>query len=198
MRPGQSACAKENEAMITECRIRTGGINHVALVCRDMKQTVDFYTGVLQMPLFKTVELPDGGQHFFFDCGGGNAVAFFWWADAPAPAPGIASVKKFPFDAKTAVGSMNHLAFHMDEAELEAALERLEEAGVEHTHMVFNHDDSPSGYARQMHEGVFVRSVYFTDPNGIMLEFAATTRAFGPEDVRHAPASGPGTAQEPA
>jgi len=84
----------------------------------------------------------------------------------------------------------------------EAALERLEEAGVEHTHMVFNHDDSPSGYARQMHEGVFVRSVYFTDPNGIMLEFAATTRAFGPEDVRHAPASapasGPSTAQEPA
>ena len=38
-------------------------------------------------------------------------------------------------------------------------------------------------------DGVFVRSVYFTDPNGIMLEFAATTRAFGPEDVRHAPAT---------
>jgi hypothetical protein len=36
---------------------------------------------------------------------------------------------------------------------------------------------------------VFVRSVYFTDPNGIMLEFAATTRSFGPEDVRHAPAT---------
>jgi catechol 2,3-dioxygenase-like lactoylglutathione lyase family enzyme len=84
---------------------------------------------------------------------------------------------------------MNHLAFDMEEDELEAALERLQEAGVEHTHMVFNHDDSPSGYARQMHEGVFVRSVYFTDPNGIMLEFAATTRAFGPEDVCHAPAT---------
>jgi hypothetical protein len=40
-----------------------------------------------------------------------------------------------------------------------------------------------------MHEGVFVRSVYFTDPNGIMLEFAATTRVFGPEDVRHEPAT---------
>ncbi|WP_370566501.1 VOC family protein [Cyanobium sp. LEGE 06113] len=75
-----------------------------------MAETVGFYTEVLGMPLFKTVELPDGGQHFFFDCGGGNAVAFFWWADAPPAAPGIASVKKFPFDAKTAVGSMNHLA----------------------------------------------------------------------------------------
>ena len=38
-------------------------------------------------------------------------------------------MKKFPFDAKTAVGSMNHLAFHMDEAELEAALGRLKDAG---------------------------------------------------------------------
>lgn len=168
--------------------IRTRGINHIALVCRDMAETMKFYVQVLGMPLFKTVELPDGGQHFFFDCGGGNAVAFFWWKDAPPAAPGIASVKKFPLDAKTAVGSMNHLAFHMDEAELEAALERLEAAGVPHTHMVFNHDDSPSGYAREMHEGVFVRSVYFTDPNGIMLEFAATTRDFGPDDVRHAPA----------
>ncbi len=169
--------------------ITTKGINHVALVCRDMAETTRFYTEVLGMPLFKTVQLPDGGQHFFFDCGGGNAVAFFWWKDAPAAAPGVASVRKFPFDAKTAVGSMNHLAFHMEEAELEAALERLAAAGVEHTHIVFNHDDSPSGYAREMHEGVFVRSVYFTDPNGILLEFAATTRDFGPEDVRHEPAT---------
>ncbi|AOL24609.1 Catechol 2,3-dioxygenase [Erythrobacter litoralis] len=169
--------------------IKTKGINHVALVCRDMKETVQFYTEVLKMPLFKTVQLPDGGQHFFFDCGGGNSVAFFWWKDAPPAAPGIASVRKFPFDAKTAHGSMNHLAFHMEEDELEAALERLEEAGVEHTHMVFNHDDSPSGYAKEMHEGVFVRSVYFSDPDGILLEFAATTKKFGPEDVAHEPAT---------
>ena len=30
------------------------GINHLALVCRDMKKTVDFYNGVLGMPLTKT------------------------------------------------------------------------------------------------------------------------------------------------
>ena len=47
------------------------GINHLALVCSDMARTVDFYTGVLGMPLIKTIELPAGmGQHFFFDCGG--------------------------------------------------------------------------------------------------------------------------------
>nr|WP_298931020.1 VOC family protein [uncultured Erythrobacter sp.] len=169
--------------------IKTKGINHVALVCRDMKETVDFYTQVLNMPLFKTVELPDGGQHFFFDCGGGNSVAFFWWGDGPPAAPGIASVKKFPFDAKTAVGSMNHLAFDMAEEELEGTLGRLQEAGVEHTHAVVNHDDSAAGMSQEMHEGVFVRSVYFTDPNGIMLEFATTTKSFGPGDIAHEPAT---------
>jgi hypothetical protein len=38
-----------------------------------------------------------------------------------------------------------------------------------------------------MHDGVFIRSVYFTDPNGIMMELAANTKVFGPEDVRHEP-----------
>ena len=168
--------------------IKTQGINHIALVCHDMEETVEFYTKVLNMPLVKTVELPDGGQHFFFDCGAGASVAFFWWKDSPPKSPGIASVRKFPFDAKTAVGSMNHLAFHMEEAELEKALERLEDAQVEHTHTIINHDDSKMGMAPDMHEGVFVRSVYFSDPNGILLEFAANTRNFGPDDVRHEPA----------
>jgi len=168
--------------------MKTKGINHLALVCRDMAETVTFYTEVLEMPLFKTVALPDGGQHFFFDAGGGSSVAFFWWPDAPAAAPGIASVAHFPSSPKTAVGSMNHVAFHMDEAELEASIGRLTAAGVPVTPMVVNHDDSEYGVAAQPHPGVFVRSVYFTDPNGIMLEFAATTRAFGPGDVAHAPA----------
>ncbi|WP_411288784.1 VOC family protein [Phenylobacterium sp.] len=169
--------------------MKTKGINHLALVCRDMEETVRFYTEVLHMPLFKTVSLPDGGQHFFFDCGGGASVAFFWWPDAPAAAPGIASVKRFPSDPKTAIGSMNHVAFHMDEAELEASIARLQAAGVPVTPMVVNHDDSAQGVSAQMHPGVFVRSVYFTDPNGIMLEFAATTKVFGRDDVSHKPAS---------
>lgn len=169
--------------------MKSMGINHVALVARDMAETVKFYTEILEMPLVKTVELPTGGQHFFFDCGGGSAIAFFWWKDAPPAAPGIASVKKFPGDEKTAVGSMNHLAFHMAGDELEAAIARLQAAGVKVVPIVVNHDDSEATISQTMHDGVFVRSVYFTDPNGIMMEFAASTRAFGPEDVRHEPAT---------
>lgn len=168
--------------------MRITGVNHLALVCRDMAQTVRFYSEVLQMPLVKTVSLPDGGQHFFFDCGGGSCLAFFWWPETPPAAPGIASVKSFPADSKTAVGSMNHVAFTVDEADLEACLERLQAAGVPAFPMVVNHDDSEMGVARKLHPGVFVRSVYFTDPNGIMMELAAFTRDFGPEDVKHEPA----------
>src|SRR5690606_41037314 len=54
-----------------------GGINHLALVSSDMKSTIDFYSGVLGMPLIKTLELPFGlGQHFFFDCGVVDCLAF--------------------------------------------------------------------------------------------------------------------------
>jgi catechol 2,3-dioxygenase-like lactoylglutathione lyase family enzyme len=170
--------------------MRTNGVNHLALVCRDMAETVDFYSRVLGMPLVKTVALPDGGQHFFFDCGGGALLAFFWWENAPAAAPGIASVEDFPRKPMSAIGSMNHVAFTVDEDELAPAIERLQAAGVHvSVPVVVNHDDSPAGVSRDLHPGVFVRSVYFRDPNGIMLEFAALTRALDrPEDVRHAPA----------
>jgi catechol 2,3-dioxygenase-like lactoylglutathione lyase family enzyme len=169
--------------------MKTKGINHLALVCRDMAETVKFYTEALGMPLVKTVALPDGGQHFFFDCGGGSLLAFFWWPDAPPAAPGIASVKSFPTEPKSAVGSMNHVAFHLDEHELEGSIAKLRAAGVKvSVPVVVNHDDSRMGAAREMHEGVWVRSVYFRDPNGIMLEFAAVLRDFRPDDVAHAPA----------
>ena len=71
------------------------GINHLALVCRDMERTVAFYSGVLGMPLVKTIELPVGmGQHFF-DCGGGDCLAFFWLPDAPSR-PGISARRRGP------------------------------------------------------------------------------------------------------
>ena len=54
------------------------GINHLALVCKDMEKTVEFYTEILGMPLIKTIELPNNmGQHFFFDIGKGDSLAFF-------------------------------------------------------------------------------------------------------------------------
>ncbi|MEC8821165.1 MAG: VOC family protein, partial [Pseudomonadota bacterium] len=45
--------------MNTNEKYEIRGINHLALVCRDMKKTVDFYSGVLGMKLTKTIELPN-------------------------------------------------------------------------------------------------------------------------------------------
>ena len=165
------------------------GINHLALVCQDMARTVEFYRDVLGMPLIKTVELPGGmGQHFFFDCGGGDALAFFWFADAPPHAPGIAAPANRPDKGElaSAHGSMNHVAFNVPEAVIESYVERLRAAGVPCSDLA-NHDDSEWGISKDMHPGVFVRSIYFQDPDGILLEFAAWTRPLTASDVAHEP-----------
>jgi catechol 2,3-dioxygenase-like lactoylglutathione lyase family enzyme len=164
------------------------GINHLALVCRDMARTVEFYEGVLGFPLVKTIELPAGmGQHFFFDIGGGATLAFFWFPNAPDGVPGVSHPGKGAGDI-SAVSSMNHVAFDVPAEELEAMRERLIAAGIRCTPVV-NHDDSELGVSKDVHPGVFVRSVYFRDPDGISLELAAWTKAFDESDVRHAPAS---------
>src|SRR5271155_5142334 len=166
------------------------GVNHLALVCRDMERTVDFYTNVLGMPLVKTIELPAGmGQHFFFDCGGGDCLAFFWFPDAPDGVPGVSAPAARPDQGEltSAVGSMNHVAFAVAPEKIDEYRERLLAAGVDCTD-VANHDDSEFGISDTVHPGVFVRSVYFQDPDGILLEFACWMRGFEPDDVAHAPA----------
>lgn len=172
----------------TEFELR--GVNHLALVCRDMKRTVDFYSGVLGMPLIKTIELPNGwGQHFFFDCGGGNALAFFWFPDAPEAVPGVTAPADLPDRGGlvSAVGSMNHIAFDVPPERIEEYRDRLIAKGVD-VGVILNHDDSEFGVAPEMHDGVFVRSIYFKDPDGILVEFAAWTRELNyPDDVRHEP-----------
>ena len=169
------------------------GVNHVALVARDMAATVDFYENVLEMPLVKTVEFPDGrGQHFFFDCGGGGLIAFFWFRDAPPAAPGIASMHEDirANGAMTAIASMNHLAISIPLEKFDDYVARLQSRGV--SVYVINHDDSPQGASPEVNEGVWIRSMYFRDPNGIHMELAALTRAFRPSDVAHAPVDAEG------
>ncbi len=169
---------------------KLSGINHLALVCSDMERTVDFYANVLGMPLIKTIELPGGmGQHFFFDIGNNDCLAFFWFPNAPDRAPGVAAAGGLPGvgDLASAIGSMNHVAFNVSADEIEAYRERLLAKGIECT-AIMNHDDSPRQIADEMYPGVFVRSVYFFDPDGILLEFAAWTRTFTEADIQVKPA----------
>jgi catechol 2,3-dioxygenase-like lactoylglutathione lyase family enzyme len=165
------------------------GINHVALVCSDMAKTVDFYTNILGMPLIKALDLPGGvGQHFFFDCGNGDCIAFFWFRDAPDGVPGVSAPAAIPGigEIVSATGSMNHLAFHVPPEKFDAYREKLKSKGVR-VGPILNHDDSEHQVSATLHPGVFVRSFYFLDPDGITLEFACWTRAFGEGEATAAP-----------
>lgn len=162
------------------------GVNHLALVCKDMARTVDFYSNVLGMPLTKTIELPGGmGQHFFFDIGGGDSLAFFWFPESPERAPGVASPASMVGEGSiaTAHGSMNHVAFDVAPEMMEEYRERLLSKGIEVTEIV-NHDNSPMQVSETVTDDVFVRSMYFFDPDGILLEFAAWTRELGSDEAQ--------------
>lgn len=62
---------------------------------------------------------------------------------------------------------------------------------------ILNHDDSEWGASREMHDGVWARSIHFRDPDDIQLEFGAWTKTFDESDVRHRPATAAGM-PEPA
>ena len=175
------------------------GFNHLALVCRDMQETVDFYTEVLGMKLVKTLEYDDGGQHFFLDMGNGrDGLAFFWFPTAPEGVPGISRHTGYDDEmrrtgrAVMAQGTMHHVAFDVAPEKMDDYLVKLRAKGVKVTDIT-NHASSLSGghkaaWVPETDAGdVFVRSLYFKDPNGIVLEFAAWTAAFDASDVAHTP-----------
>ena len=165
------------------------GVNHLALVCKDMAKTVEFYRDVLGMPLIKTIDLPGGhGQHFFFDIGNGDSLAFFWFPGAPEAVPGVSAPAELPGgrgDIRSAHGSMNHIAFNVPPEKFDAYVEKLRAKGIK-MGRVLNHDNSPSQVSDEVTPDVFVGSVYFWDPDGVMLEFAAWTHnGFTEADVAH-------------
>ena len=172
----------------TNTEFELGGINHVALVCADMQRTVDFYSGVLGMPLIKSLDLPGGmGQHFFFDAGGGRAWRSSGSRRRPTGCPGVLTGR--------AAGPRRDRQRGVDHepsgvpcagGELRLLPAKLKDKGVR-VGPVLNHDESPMQVSRELHPGVYVRSFYFNDPDGITLEFACWTKEFGAADTAAVP-----------
>ncbi|MEO9018678.1 MAG: VOC family protein, partial [Mycobacterium sp.] len=125
------------------------------------------------------------GQHFFFDAGNGDCVAFFWFPDAADRVPGISSPAAIPGigEITSAVSTLNHLAFHVPAEKFDAYRQRLKDKGVR-VGPILNHDESEWQASMTMHPGVYVRSFYFQDPDGITLEFACWTKEFS-GDTQH-------------
>jgi catechol 2,3-dioxygenase-like lactoylglutathione lyase family enzyme len=96
------------------------GLHHVALLCSDVERTVRFYQGVLEFPLTEIFENRDyaGSNHFFFDIGNGNLLAFF---DLPGLDLG-------PY--AEVLGGLHHLAISVEPERWERLKARLQEAGV--------------------------------------------------------------------
>ncbi len=140
------------------------GIHHSAYRCRDAEETRSFYEDVLGLPLAGLVieeKEPGSGRrnpfvHIFFALGDGNYIAFF-------DAPGSAAPDSFA----AVHGFERHVAFEAaDEATLRDWQAKLNAANVP----CFGPIDHG-----------FVKSVYFTDPNGLPLEI--TTRLPGHDAI---------------
>ncbi len=131
-------------------------LHHTAYVTRDMEATRKFYEDVIGLPLMSTFCESDelfGAvrtyMHTFFGLADGSALAFFQFAD---PADQELFGPKMPFTP------FHHIALNVDKQTQDDIERRLKAAGYkEPEHFILEH-----GYCR---------SVYATDPNGMIVEF---------------------------
>ncbi|GAB3881579.1 VOC family protein [Terrabacter terrigena] len=98
------------------------GLHHFAIVARDVEETIRFYQGVLGFPLTEIFENRDykGSNHFFFDIGNGNLLAFF---DFPGLDVG-------PY--AEVLGGLHHIAISVEPDTWAQLRARLDGAGVEY------------------------------------------------------------------
>jgi catechol 2,3-dioxygenase-like lactoylglutathione lyase family enzyme len=98
------------------------GVHHTALLSSDVEQTIKFYSEVLEFPLTDIFENRDyrGSNHFFFDIGNGNLLAFF---DFPGLDLG-------PY--AEVLGGLHHIAISVEPQRWAKLRANLDAAGVEY------------------------------------------------------------------
>jgi catechol 2,3-dioxygenase-like lactoylglutathione lyase family enzyme len=100
------------------------GLHHFAVVARDVEETVRFYQELLEFPLTEIFENRDyqGSNHFFFDIGNDNLLAFF---DFPGLDLG-------PY--AEVLGGLHHIAISVEPERWEHLRRKLDDAGVDYAH----------------------------------------------------------------
>lgn len=128
------------------------GLHHAAYRCRDSEETRAFYEDFLGLPLANAFEIKQtmtgretGVLHSFFRMDDGSFMAFF-----EAPGQDFEFKEQHDFDL--------HIALEVDDETLERMYARGPEAGIE-TRGIADHG--------------FIRSIYFRDPNGYVVELTA-------------------------
>ena len=142
--------------------VQTQGVHHITLNGADRQTSIDFWEGVLGMPLvFEQPNLDDPGiDHLYFDPGDGRLITIFTSEERsadPAPNP-------------NGTGNLHHLAFMVSRAVYTRAAARLTEAGFAHSGEV---------------DRGFMDSLYFRDPLGQLMELACY-KFNPPEGATHA------------
>lgn len=157
------------------------GVNHLALMSRDLDATVRFYHEVIGLPLVKAYQtgdvvrwehrgelLHDGGdliapRHYFLELGDGSLLAFF---DGGRGAP-------LPSDFVRVPGAFHHLSLNVaDEAALLIARAEIKARGIPVSGVV-DHE--------------FCKSIYLLDPDGRNLELSYFVRRVGGAADLHDP-----------
>jgi catechol 2,3-dioxygenase-like lactoylglutathione lyase family enzyme len=131
-------------------------LHHSAYVSRDLEATRQFYEDVIGLPLIATWCESDvlfGAErtycHVFFGLADGGALAFFQF-EKPEDAE--------LFGPKMPPTPFHHLALKVDRETQDGIVGRLQAAGYE----------EPKSFVL---EHGYCRSVYATDPNGMIVEF---------------------------
>jgi glyoxalase family protein len=130
-------------------KLQTQGVHHITLMGADRQTSIDFWEGLLGMPLVfeqPNLDAPDQ-NHLYFDPGDGRLITIFtsenWRAD-PTPNP-------------NAPGNLHHLAFTVSLATYRQAVTRLKARRI-----------ASSG---EVDRG-FMHSIYFREPLGQLIELA--------------------------
>ena len=128
------------------------GLHHNAYRCRDSEETRRFYEDFLGLPLASTLDIAvtkTGREtnvlHTFYRMDDGSFLAFFEAPDSP-------------FEFKAQHDFDLHIALEVEPAVLDEMMAKGKRLGME-TRGVSDHH--------------FVRSIYFRDPNGYVIELTA-------------------------
>ncbi len=130
-------------------KIQTQGVHHITLIGADRQTSIDFWEGVLGMPLIfeqPNLDVPED-NHLYFDPGDGRLITIFTRESRqPDPTPN-----------PEGIGNLHHIAFIVSRATYTQAKERLDERGVANSGEV---------------DRGFMYSFYFRDPLGQLFELA--------------------------
>ncbi|GAA0274514.1 VOC family protein [Cryptosporangium japonicum] len=154
------------------------GVDHAAFPTFDPAGTVAFYRDTLGFPVVHSICAAGWGPeahpdfiHFFFDIGGGDRLAFFYYFGLPAPdtSEGQGDVyARFGDDTPLFFVRSRHLALHVDSEEHLLEYRRRLDASQWPVEMQIQHET--------------IESIYTHDPNGYMVEITRAMRPVTPQE----------------